>query len=475
MGRESRGFVKDVYDPVMQVRQPLSEYRTMLDLIHREPTLAAAFRIIVNFATYRGYDFIRGTRAQRDHWRELFITLDVQELLPNVIYTLCYYGDCFLELRKNESKTPNELWVLETTEMRIIYDEHGKVHGYVQRPFNMEGLTEEEVLEEELKKVKDPETGEERTQGIFFDEEDVIHFRMKWIGSQVYSYNPNEPIAVTASTRLYAGNYLMNIFLNMPPRYVAHLAGISDRDYNLAKHEFRSSKTNYKKTIAFTKSSDATSKLELKKIDAPYDKELIEIIKWLNNEMLKITGVPRSWIEESGIENRGVTEAEQRPFDVLIQWIHRCVLEPGINRKLLPKLEKAPKEEESKVSKLSKDSKDKKPKSKNAKKKVQFRFNEISRKGEKEILENIRVLKEMGLKSEAVVSYLDERGILGLDPDDFEEPEMMQGGMGMGLSKPPGAFPSRQKMNKSTQDMTQKRNEAGTSDKSAKKMAITKN
>ena len=456
--RDSAGFVKDVHDPVTRAREPLSEYRTFLDLVHRDPTLAAAYRILVTFGTYRGFDFIRGTRAQRDHWRELFTkTLNFNQVLPNVLYTLCYYGDAYLELRKQDSKTINELWPLETTEMRIIYDEHGKVSGYVQRPFNTNGLTKEEIQEKETKIIPKEEGGDgKKTHGIFFDEEEVVHFRMKWIGSQVYSYNPNEPIGTVASTALYAQNYLMNIFMNMPPRYVAHLAGISTSDFKIAKKEFIATKTNYKRTIAFTKSTDPNSKLQIQKLDPPYDKELIDIMKWINNEMLKITGVPRSWIEESASENRGVTEAEQRPFDVWIQWIHRCVFEPSINRELLPRLEKSPKEKE---TKKSKDSKPKKKKS------VLFKFNEISRKGENEILMNVGLLQKMGLKSEAVVTYLDERGILGLDPDDFEEVNM-----------PPGTTdelaPSRQRMDKNIKDMTQNRNEAGTSNASAKKMGL---
>ncbi len=443
--RESRGLVKDVFDPAIAVRQPLSEYRTMLDLIHSDHTLATAYGILVDFATYRGFDFIQGTKAERDKFRRLFEELGFEEVLPNIVYSMCYYGDAYLELRKNSSKTINELWPLETTEMRIIYNEHGEVHGYVQRPFNMQSMSEEDILKKEKeplrdetgKEIVDPITEQVKTQGIFFGKDEVIHFRMKWIGSQVYSYNPNEPISTVAATRLYAGNYLMNIFINMPPRYVAHLSGISNKDYTISKKEFQATKTNYKKTIAFTKSSDPQSKLDLKKIDPPYDELLIKITKWLNMELLKITRVPRSWIEESGIENRGVTEAEQRPFDVRIMALQRQNIQLPVNKKLLPQLRANPK--------------------------VKFRFNEISRKGEKEILENSSMLMNFGVKPEALVRYLDERGILGFDPVDFDMER---------LKKDPETNPSRQRMNKSTSDMTQKRNEAGTSDKSAKKMGI---
>ncbi len=440
--RESKGIVKDLYDPIMKIREPLSEYKVMLELIQQDPTLARAFDIIVDFATHRGFDFIGGSKDKRDKLRTLFDTLNFKQVLPNLIYSLLYYGDAFLELRRHNSKTPTELWVLETTEMRIVYDEHGKVLGYVQRPFNMAGMSEEQVLEEENKEMEDG-----TTQGIPFLEKDVIHFRMKWIGSQVYSYNPSESISTVASTKLYASNYLMKIFMNMPPRYLAHLAGVGKSDYQFAKKEFQAAKTNFTHTIAFSRSNDPQSKLQLQKIEPPYDKELIEIIKYLNNEVLKITGVPRSWLEESGTENRGVTEAEQRPFDVKIMSIHRNILEPSINRKLLPALGSSKKPKETKSN-------------------LAFRFNEISRKGEMEILDNVKKLKEMGLKHEAVVTYLDERGVLGLDPDDFEDLEAKNAE----LAKDKDSFPSRKPMNKSMKDMTQNRNVAGVSDKSGAKM-----
>lgn len=445
--RESMGLVKDVYDPLSSVKQPLSEYRTMLDLIHRDTTIATAYDIIVDFATYRGFDFTGSDKSQRDNYRKLFDSLNFRQVSTNLIYSLLYYGDAFLELRKSNSTTPNELWVLETTEMRIKYDKHGKVEGYVQRPFNMSGMNEKDIIEKE------------RTQGIFFNPDEVIHFRMKWIGSQVYSYNPNEPLSTVASTKLYAGNYLMNIFINMPPRYVAHLSGISLKDYETAKREFQSAKTNYKRTIAFSRSSDPQSKLSIQKIDPPYDKELMEIMKWLNNEILKVTRVPRSWLEESGTENRGVTESEQRPFDVRVQAIHRNIIEPPINRYLIPALNQHKEvnqyQNPKTTQRISEPGTGKAP--------PVFRFNEISRKGEKEILQNVGLLRDMGLKPEALVNYLDERGILGLDPTDFDE---------MQLRKNMELNTSRQRMDKGVADMTQNRNEAGVSEQSAAKMEV---
>ncbi len=440
--RESRGLVKDVHDNNVRPREPLSAYRTMLQLIQNNTTLATAYDIIMETATYRGFDFIRGDKDERDKLRKLLEELNLLQILPNIIYQLVYYGDAFLELRKKNSAKPNELFPLETTEMRIIYNQHGVVEGYVQRQFNTSNLTEEKIEEKEEQIIPPEEGGDgKKTFGVFFKEEEVVHFRMKWIGSQVYSYNPNEPILETAATRLYAGNYLFNIFINMPPKYIVHLAGIGPADFKKAKQEFQSTKTNYKKTIAFSRSSDPTSKLELKKIEPPYDKELIEIISWLDNELIKITRVPRTWIERSGVENRGMGESITLPYDIRIKYIHGNVLEIPINKKLLPK-----------VFKVSV--------------KSRLKFNEASRKGELEILTNAGLIRNFGAKPEALVRYLDERGICGFDPTYFEVQQ---------LGTPEAAMPSRKRENKNTDSMTQNigSNGVSTTKESAKKMGAT--
>ena len=69
----------------------------------------------------------------------------------------------------------------------------------------------------------------------------------------------------------------------------------------------------------------------------------------------------------------------------------------------------------------------------------------------------------MGLKPKALVNYLDRRGILGIDPTDFEKTQ---------IKKDMELNDSRQRMNQGMEDMTQNRNEAGVSDSSAIKMNI---
>ncbi|MFH2028810.1 MAG: phage portal protein [Nanoarchaeota archaeon] len=429
--RTSRGLVKDIHDPVSSVREPNIEYRTMLDLISRDTDLSTACEIFVDFATYRGYDFIRGTLEQRKKLRVLFKTkLDYDRIQSNVFRSLFYYGDCFVEMRKQDSPVPNELHVLETTEMRIKYDIHGKVEGYVQRPFNLSGLTEEQIIEKE------------KTEGIPFNPDEVIHFRLMPLGSSIYSYSPLEPASTAISTKLYSQNYLMNIFINMPPRYLLHLAGASERSRNVIKNELQSTKTNYKKPILVTNSENPQSSAILAKVDPMYDKELLDVMRYLRMEVLKVTRVPLSWVEESAGDNRGITESQQRPFDVRIAAVHRNVIEPQLNNVFLPALGY-------------------KTKGDGAESRVEVRYNEISRKGETEILQSAGLLRDMGLKPKAMIKYLDERGIVGFDENDFDEQQLRKN---MELN------PSRQRMDKSNSDMTQNRNEKGVSDKGGAKL-----
>ena len=159
-------------------------------------------------------------------------------------------------------------------------------------------------------------------------------------------------------------------------------------------------------------------------------------------EVVKITRVPRTWVEGEDTENRGVGESINLPFEMMIHNIHRTIIEPQINNHLLDDVKK-------------------RKKGKSPLRQIQIRFNEISRKGEMEILQNAGLIMNFGAKPEALVSFLDERGILGFDPTDFDVDR---------LTKDPESNESRKRMNKSTDNMTQNRNEAGVSDESGKKM-----
>ena len=107
--RESRGLVKDIHDNNVRPRQPLSAYRTMLQLIQNNTTLAAAYDIVMETATYRGFDFIRGDKKEREQLRELFDKLNFSQVLPNIIYlhlsacrqfiSLCYQEQAIHPLR----------------------------------------------------------------------------------------------------------------------------------------------------------------------------------------------------------------------------------------------------------------------------------------------------------------------------------------------------------------------------------------
>jgi hypothetical protein len=426
--RSSLGFVKDTHDSSTRVRNPLGDYQTMLDLLRRDPVIMTAFNIFVKASLSRGFDFIQGSKKQRNDARELFEDLNWLGVDSNLKYQSLNYGDAFLELRKQDSRgRPDELWPLESTEMRINYDVHGKIpddKAYVQRPFNITSdMTTGDVEEQE------------RTHGQWFSKEQVIHFRTVWIGSQVYSYIPMESASTAISSKLFSTNYLMNIFNNMPPGYLAHLAGGSEKARKTLKTELQSTKTNYKRRIAVSSSPDVQSKLQIQKLDPPYDTQLLDVIRYFRREILMLTHVPQSWVEESAGENRGITESEQRPFDIAVKYFQMNPYEMNVNRHVMPLLGF-------------------KTKGTEAKKKIKFKYNALHHKEEKEILLNASMLQNFGAKPEALVRYLDNRGILGFDPTDFD---VMQMGKNMETN------PSRQRMDKSTDTMTNKLDSQGVS------------
>src|SRR3990167_10428177 len=129
--RSSQGIVKDFYssasDPSSSFNPPPYLYKTLMDMVMADPILFTAVNLTVDLVTYRGYSFIgKNERAIKEAYDLFENKLDFDQVIDNITWQLITYGDAFLEIRWNKSKTEvMELHPLETSEMRIKFDEHG--------------------------------------------------------------------------------------------------------------------------------------------------------------------------------------------------------------------------------------------------------------------------------------------------------------------------------------------------------------
>ncbi len=402
--RSSKGTVKDYYTQVAQIshayNQPPYYYKILMDMVEVDPILFNAVSLTVDLATQNGYDFIGKNEKEIERARELFNdTLNFDEVIKNILWQLIVYGDAYLELRWNESKTEiEEIHPLETTEMKIKYDEHGEIEKYTQLP---EGKSEKDAIP--------------------FDPDEVIHFRFYWVGSSVYSKCPLKAISRSFATKIHANNFLNSIFINLPPKIIHWLKNSNDKQRKLFVENLIRAKTNPNMDIIAQGEA-----FESKVLEPKFDPGLIQVLNYLRQEALMIFRIPPHWSGMMDGANRGIGENVVIPFESKIKDIHHRVASQ-VNRELMNKL------------KLS----------------VKFKWNAISLLDEKSVIGNMASLSQQGFDSDTIIDYARNHGLNLRQGAEIEKPTENQ--------LQDDAAPSRQRENLKTDKLKDNLDKKGVS------------
>lgn len=357
--RSSLGIVKNYFHSKDYVQEPNSNYDLLFDMYQKDAVLTTAIDTTVDVATAKGYSFVGNSDRELKSLTKLFNdVLDFDNILPNIISQMLIYGDSFLELRRFNNVI-KELHSLETTEMFIRYDVHGKILGYVQRPMG-------NIFQ----------NGKKRE--IPFQSENIIHFALKKIGSGIYSKTPFESIMREYATKKRSISWLSQIFTNYPPRLMYILKNASKGQVKNFVDNLKIAKNNPHKDMI------ALGDTEVKQTGfADFNPGLVEVLNYLRSEILMITKVPPIWVGLPDDSNRANSDAQIRSFETRVKSI-QAKIESALNKSLLPALGY-----------------------KNAK----FRFNPFSLTEENMILANAKILLDLGTKEESLQAYLIEKGI----------------------------------------------------------------
>jgi len=415
--RASRGIVADYYNNYdkRQGIDPPYEYKILRDMVESDAVLGAAIDLTIDLVTVNGFDFYGKNKRLIEEARKLFNDkLDFDQVIDNILYQMIIYGDAFLELGRTNSGKVTALYPLETTEMVIDYDEHGEIKGYIQKPQHYS-----------------------RNRYIYFSPDEVIHFKLKSIGSAVYSATPFKPIFKDSASSIYANDYLKQIFRNLPPKMVYFLRGASDKQRKQFITNVRKAKTNPMLDIVAT-STDAGA-MESKILQYDFDNGLLKVLEYLQKRVLAITRVPPHWIGMLEGANRGIGENVTIPFETRIRKI-RQKIESQINRELLPRLGLGT---------------------------LEFKFNPSSFMDEKAIVEIMQRLKAINMDSDTILNYAKQRGFPLLPGskivEEIKEPAN---------SVEKDAYLSRNRENLKTDKMKVNLNKKGVSDEGKEKLEM---
>ena len=415
--RASKGYVKDFfsdnYNPNGVYKETKFMYDILLDMVEADPILTTAYDLTKDLITYKGYSFI-GEETDIEKARKLFDEeLDFDQVIDNITYQLLVYEDAYLELIWNESKTQvMELQPRDTQNMKIQYDKHGEITGYV-----------------ETVSSKGP------NEFIYYATDEIIYFRSKWIGSQVYSRNSLTSIRRPFSSRVYANNYLQSIFLNMPPKLIYLMKTASKTQISDFRENLIRAKTNSNMDLIM-QGEGVDSKI----MQVNFDNGLMQVLNYVRQEVLMVTRVPPHWVGMIEGANRGIGENVVIPFETKIKKLQQTIASQ-INKELMPKLNL----------------------------KCEFLWNAISLMDEKTIIGNMQMMKTIGMDGETVIEYARERGI---DLRQGAEIEVQPTGLGQQLQN--DTAPSRARMDKKADKMTSNLNQKGVSEAGAVKLESKK-
>ncbi len=363
--RASLGLVKDYYKENVDFSvEPPANYDLLLDMFENDTVLTTAIDTTVDVGTSSGFTLYGKNKRSIESVTTMFEdTLDFDRVIQNIFYSMLIYGDAFMEIRWMDGK-PDELFCLETTEMKIMYDEHGTILGYVQTPVGS-------------------------TKKIYFKPDEVVHFKLKEIGSRVYSYTPFKSIMREYSTKKYASNYLSRIFVNFPPRLLYVLKTASKDQTKAFIQNLKQAKAQPHKDLV------GWGEIEVKETGVfDFSKGLTDILNYLRTELLMITKVPPIWVGIPDDSNRSNSEAQIRSFETRIRAIQKKI-ESSVNRQLIPALG------------LSK---------------IKLRFNPFSLMEEKSIIEIAEKMRTIGIDGDSVLSYIRGKGLVLPDGAKIEDP-----------------------------------------------------
>lgn len=152
------------------------------DIYTHVPLVAAAIDLTVDFSVSPGLYVTAENDKIIESCNDLMKKLNFDILLRQIAKFMLVYGDCFVEIVKNEEGEEgviSNLKILHPATMTVVRDETGEVEGYLQ----------------DIGKGQEP---------IQFTSEEIVHFTYNKIGDRAYGLSIIEPIMPVLKMKLQA-------------------------------------------------------------------------------------------------------------------------------------------------------------------------------------------------------------------------------------------------------------------------------
>lgn len=300
--KSSKGFVKSYsFSQTTDTSvTKVTDYELLLKIFTTEPIIISAVNLKLDYILSSGYS-VSGSLSKKDFHK---YGLNYP-FLRQLIYNLLVYEEAYIEIGKNKGHP--YFYLLETSQMSIIYDRNGNIKGYVQKTSSGEKIN--------------------------FKPDEIVYIALNKIGSDVFGTNLNTSLFNNFSTKTFLQKYILfcsskNLW---KPIFVS-------KDINEeTSTQLLSSLMNPVNDFSPIIISSSNEELKITKYHTP--KEMLEITEILNDlrkEILAKLGVPSVMLGFSTGTTQADFEAQKEVFYNSIKSF-RNLLEHYINNELFEK------------------------------------------------------------------------------------------------------------------------------------------
>jgi HK97 family phage portal protein len=299
---ETPGGAKGYIDVVPQQSQTLgaptpTNYATLYRVYKQHTWIRACVGVWARATTAAGWSITALDEKTKDDKTQKVLTdffnypnpdESMNDILEGIVTDLGIYGNAFIEVVPGMDGLPKEIWNLDATSMRVRYDDHGYIMGYVQR------------------------LGQNTVQ---FAPEEVIHFRLNSRGSTQYGMSPIETLLMAVDTDLKAQIYITKYYENFgAPKGLYKMK-------NATPEQVRRNRLYLATQVAGIENSHRNLMLEgdveYQQISSEMkDTASLDVRRFLREEIFAVYGIPPSKVAviESGNIGSGTGDAQDAAF-----------------------------------------------------------------------------------------------------------------------------------------------------------------
>ena len=374
--KSSKGITKDsfygqLFRPESGTQAP-ENLNVILDLFSKDPIVNAGITTRVNAILSSGYSIDGASspvKVGEEKLKKLGYDYALQE---KAITNLLLYGHVFIEIVKTNSGSPSELHILETTEMEIKHDIHGDITSYVQRASD--------------------------GTNVSFAEDDIVYIKLSSVSSKVWGEIPLRTLYRTLTTKNSIENFINSLAVTNAWRQVFKTNSLNDDEIPSFLSYLRSAQADPTMPLVIKQGNNADGdKDKFEILRDPSDlKEFLGVLDYLRTQILMELKVPPIMIGLPDSSNRSNSDSQIKAFNIENESV-RKKLADAINNDLFPKL---------------------------GFKTIEFVWNPIDKRNEKDDVEIAEKLMNMGAKPKMVEAFLRKTGLELPQGELFDEEAM---------------------------------------------------